>query len=270
MKELMEYINNSLNSLPEDKYLYAFKKKLVSEITERANEITHTGISDDKVIYDIITGEHPNIEKEFKDYKGEFEKKRKKKAAFRKTILGSAGYFLAVLIIFLVVSFMGQGWRRSWVFLVNGISLYVAYMSLNTVSLLSEKSGRYRPFSRTLLAISVFSFALPVFLIFAFLLRAPHSWLVFIAAIIAMFIVDGIYIEKQKLRFAIFFHLAYIPPAMTMFYIFFAVLKIIPWHPGWIMIPLSFLIVIAVILYRLNVHKKHKYTDEETEADSEW
>ncbi len=113
MKELMEYINNSLNSLPEDKYLYAFKKKLVSEITERANEITHTGISDDKVIYDIITGEHPNIEKEFKDYKGEFEKKRKKKAAFRKTILGSAGYFLAVLIIFLVVSFMGQGWGRS-------------------------------------------------------------------------------------------------------------------------------------------------------------
>lgn len=270
MKEIMDYVNNSLNSLPEDKHLYAFKKKLVAEITERANDITHTGISDDKVIYDIIAGEHPNIEIEFREYKGEIDKRRKRKSDFRKTVLGSAGYFLAVLIIFLVVSFMGQGWRRSWVFLVNGFSLYIAYMAMNAVSLLSDRSSRFRPVSRILLAVAVFSFALPVFLIFAFLLKAPHSWLVFIAAVLIMFTVDGIFIENQKLRFAIFFHLAYIPPAMTMFYIFFAVLKVIPWHPGWIMIPLSFLIIIAVILYRLSIHNKHKYTDEETEAETEW
>ena len=215
-------------------------------------------------------GEHPDIAKEFKEYKGEFEKKRKKKVEFRKTVVASAGYFLAVIIIFLIVSFMGQGWRKSWVFLINGLSLYVAYMSLNIVSALSEKSSRYRPVSRSLLALSVFSFALPVFLIFAFLLKAPHAWLVFIVAVLIMFTVDGIYIEKQKLRFAIFFHLAYIPPAMTMIYIFFATLKVIPWHPGWILIPLSFLIIIAVILIRLNAHKKQKLSDEETEADSEW
>ncbi len=269
LKELMNYLNEALSSLPEDKYLHAFKKRLVEQITERANEITHTGIMDDKVIYDIIVGEHPDIRKEFADFKGEINATRERKSKIRKTILGSALYFAAVILIFLIVSFITHGWRRSWIFLINGFCLYFAYMSANIATEFAGKEKNFKPISRILFAFSVFTFAVPVFLI-VLSLRAPHAWLVFIFAILVMFTVDGIFVEKEKIGFAIFFQIGYIVPALTMVYIIAATLGIVHWHPGWIIILLSIPIILAVILYRLSVNKKHKSFSEETEADSEW
>ena len=104
MKELMDYVDSSLEGLPEDKYLYAFKKRIVSEITERANEVTHTGISDEKVLTDIIKSQSPDIRAEFESFKNDIEKKRSAKSRRRKALLGSAVFFASLIFVFLLVS----------------------------------------------------------------------------------------------------------------------------------------------------------------------
>ena len=270
MKELMNYIDSSLEGLTDDKYLYNYKKRIVSEITERANEITHTGISDEKVIADIIKSQYPDIRKDYENYRISIDKKREAKSRRRKTLLGSVIYFSALVLVFLLVSFIKRDWARSWIFLVNGVCLYIAYMCLSTVMTLSEKIDRFRIISRALIAISVFNFALPVFLVLAILLNVSHPWLVFLFAILIMLIADGIFIEKINNRFAIFYHIAYILPAMTSLYFILGTMRIIRWHPGWLMIPASFLIMFIVIAARLSIHKKQGGKFDETEDDREW
>ncbi len=269
MKELMNYINSSFDGLPEDKYLYAFKKRTVNEITERANEITHTGISDEKVLTDIIKSQYPDLRGDFKKFVKEIQSKKSAKSRRRKYALGSMIFFFALILIYLLVSIITKNWSRSWIFLVNGVCLYIAYMSISAVMALSEKEGRFKPFSRAFLAVAVFNFALPVFLISAFLLRLSHPWLVFFFAIIAMLSVDGIFLEKINNRFAIFFHLAYIVPAAVSLFIITGTLHIIPWNPGWLMIPASFLIILIIAAVRISKNKQNKEF-EETEEDREW
>ncbi len=270
MKEIMNYIDSSLEGLPEDKYLYHFRKKIVNEITARANEITHTGIDDEKVINDIIKDQYPDLRKEFEDFRDDIFKKRTAKSRRRKAILGSVIYFTALILVFLLVSFITKGWNRSWIFLVNGVCLFIAYISIAAVMALSEKPGRIKPVSRALLAISIFNFALPVFLIAAFLLRISHPWLVFLIAALVMLAVDGIFVQKINNRFAIFFQLFYIIPAMVILYFLLGTLRVVPWHPGWLMIPAAFLIILVVIGIRIAIHNKQDNEFDEAEGDREW
>ena len=83
-----------------------------------------------------------------------------------------------------------------------------------------------------------------------------------------MFLADSLYIEFAKLRFSIFFHLMYIVPSFTMLYVILGTSKTIPWHPGWIMIPSSVVIVFAIIFVRLVKHSRVQ--EDELEVDSEW
>ena len=270
MKDIMDYVNTSLEGLPEDKYLYAFKKRIVNEITARANEITHTGITDEKVLSDIIMSQYPDIRGEFEKFRDDIDSKRNAKSRRRKTILGSAVFFGGLFLVFLLVSIITKNWHRSWIFLVNGICLYVAYMSIAAVMALSEKEGRFKPFSRALIAVSVFNFAVPIFLICAFLLRLRHPWLVFFFAIIAMLVADGIFLEKINNRFAIFFHLAYIVPAAVSLYIITGTMRIIPWSIGWLLIPASLLVILIIVAVRVSKHNNGNKEFEETEGDREW
>ncbi|MBR6005687.1 MAG: hypothetical protein IK063_05630 [Clostridia bacterium] len=54
MKTLLSFIDEAFRQIPETDRSYKYKMQLVSEVTERANELTHRGIKDEKVIEDLI------------------------------------------------------------------------------------------------------------------------------------------------------------------------------------------------------------------------
>lgn len=268
MSRLINYVDTSFGNNQDNELLYKFKKKLISSMTDRANEITHAGLTNEQVIDDIVISEHPDLKKEFEDYKIELANKTAKKKQRQKTFWGSVAYLVAVIIVFLAISLIKHTWNDTWVFLINGICLYLAYMFINSVITLTEKRSVFYPLPRLLLCLSVFLFAVPVFLILNNFLNLQHAWLTFLFAVLVMFSADGVYAENVSERFAIFFHLGYIPPAMTMIYIILGTLNIIPWNPGWLLIPFSFLIVLTVVLIRMHKHKKERI--QETEDDAEW
>ncbi len=269
MKKIMEYIESSFDGYPQTDSLYKFKQNLISEFTDRANELTHSGLSDSNVITDLIIDEHPDLKKEYDSLiKEEKLKKRKKRNRVLRVVI-SAMYFLFALLAFLVIGFATGAWGKTWVILVTATLLFISYIIILIVKSLTRRKSMFHPVSRILLAVNVFIYATVAFLILFVVFRLKLAWLAFIFGVLVMMSVDGIYAEKAAERFAIFFHIGYIIPASVMFYIIFISLGLIPAHPGWIMIPASLLIVLAVILARIFINNKDTEL-EETEDDSEW
>ena len=61
MERFIDYIESSCSGLGKSHSAYRYKKKVLDEMTERANEITRTGLKDEKVLCDIITEEYPDL-----------------------------------------------------------------------------------------------------------------------------------------------------------------------------------------------------------------
>ncbi len=269
MREIMNYIDSAFDGVPESESIYKYKQQLINEFTERANELTHSGLDDEKVITDLIISEHPDLNAEYESELKERAAKRKKKLTFVFKIIGSLMFFIVTVLVYLAISFSTGAWGRTWVLLVGATLVYISAVLFSVVAFLTKRRSLFHPVSRILLAVNVFLYTTVLFLILFVVFSIKGSWIVFIFGVLAMMTVDGIYIEKAAERFAIFFHIAYIMPASAMLYIILCKFSVMPWHPGWIMIPASLLIVLAVILARIYIHNKDTEF-EGTEDDSEW
>ena len=65
MKDFIEYIESSCSGIADTPTLYRYKKKILDEITERANEITHSGLKDEAVLCDLIKDEYPDLQEPY-------------------------------------------------------------------------------------------------------------------------------------------------------------------------------------------------------------
>ncbi|MCI6771743.1 MAG: hypothetical protein MR567_07245 [Oscillospiraceae bacterium] len=52
MADFIDYLEAAFNGEKDDGTLYRFKRQTLKKMNERANEVTHTGLRDNKVLYD--------------------------------------------------------------------------------------------------------------------------------------------------------------------------------------------------------------------------
>ncbi len=256
MEDFISYIENSLPKKDGDKILYKFKKKMLDEMTQRANEITARGLKDQSVVNDLIISEYPNLDLEYNEfYKKETSSNKTKRQIVLNTV-GSIIFIFVLLIVFLSVSFLTQAWAQTWVIMVDGILLWVAYLLSLVVKKFTSMRKIFHIIARLFLAGTVMVTTVAVFLFSLIILQIPHSWLFIIGGIASMFVADSLYITVTKQKLAILSYLAYIPATTAMIYIILGVLSIIPWSPGWLMIPLSLIIDAVIIAVRVAKNAK--------------
>ena len=238
MKErFITYIERSLPDRPGDKILFQFKREMLDEMTAMDKTVEKRGLRDENVREDLIISEYPDL-------------------PGRYAAIGSAAYILLLLVAFLGISFATDAWERTWVIMVDGILLWIDYLLMIGVVKITSMRRVFHIFARILLGIAVMVAAVAVFLVCMAVLHMPYSWLIIIAGIAAVFAADSIYISVTRQKLAVIFHLAYIPAAAAMVYILLGAPGIIPWAPGWIMIPLSLLIDAAIIAALILRNKK--------------
>lgn len=260
MENFISYIEKSLPKKEGDKILYKFKKKILDEMTQRANEITARGLKDENVVNDLIISEYPNLDLEYKKfYQKETSSNKAKKQIVFNTV-ASIIFIFVLLIVFLSVSFLTHAWEQTWVIMVDGILLWVAYLLSLVVKKFTSMRKIFHIIARLFLAGAVIVVAVAVFLFALIILQVPHSWLIVIGGIASMFIADTVYITVTKQKLAILSYLAYIPATTAMVYIILGVLSIVPWSPGWLMIPLS--LIIDAVIVAVRVAKNAKISQE--------
>ena len=68
MESFIDYINSALPDQKGDSILYKYKRKVLEEMTQRANEVTSRGINNCQVVDDLIISEYANLKEDYKEY----------------------------------------------------------------------------------------------------------------------------------------------------------------------------------------------------------
>ncbi len=266
MKSFIDYIEESCKNIEDTQISYKYKRKLLDEMTERANEITKAGLRDEKVLADIIADEYPNIEESYQIYK-KAEKKKAKASLLRKLFaIGGVVFFIAVFVAYFSISSSTHAWDKTWLIIVGGIfAMIIFYVGLLAKRLYLWKRWLH-PLVRVLIAGCIVLLSVFMFLFVLIMLDPGMSWTIIIMGTMLALIADLIfaYGTKQKFRTVTLF--IYMPAITTMLYIILAGFKIVTWLGGWPLIlvgvVLDLIIAFAIISHNA---KYFMYKQEEDE-----
>ncbi len=267
MKNFLEYIDKSFEGMKETESLYRFKQKLIAEMTERANELVNAGLKDDKIIAAIIMDEYP-------DLVGKYKATMKDKATMSKRsrtgslfAVGTFGGIFAVVCLYLALSFLTGAWGKTWMLLVGGIFAIFVVLFVLLAGKISKNKGKFGFIPRFLCFTSVMLIAVYMFLFTTIIVPLPGSWIIFILAVPFAMIFDMLLSYRFNKKTGIFSILLYIPVIFTLFYVVLGLAKVLPWHPGWLLILFGILVDIIVVAAKLIFGTK--VNPEEEDAWSE-
>lgn len=248
MKDFIEYIETSCADLKDNHLAYLYKKKILDEMTDRANEITHAGLKDEKVLADLMADEYPDLKGNF--LKFQKEQRKKKLENLLKIVLPVGGLIFLILmfITYFEVSKATRAWDKTWLIIVGGIfSLIIFYFSF-AIHKLCHMRRIWHPIARVLIAGCVMLFTVFMFLFWLMMIPRLTFWPIIPGGIILMLVCDLIfaYVTKQKFRTVSCF--VYMPVISTMLFIILAAYNIVSWRAGW---PIIFLGLVADLIYIL-------------------
>ncbi|MBR5826610.1 MAG: hypothetical protein IKY78_05950 [Clostridia bacterium] len=183
-----DYAENELKKLPNTKSAYLYKQEVIARMTARANELVESGLTDNKVINELIINEFSDIEKEY------YERlKKKKKAAKTKNkssliALGIVGYVLLLVGAFLGVSFATGAWDKTWLIIVVGIlGAVIAGLAGGCFALFAKKK-KMAVFALLIVIPAIAALAYVVLGLIGLLAWHP-GWLIIVASVFVDFII---------------------------------------------------------------------------------
>lgn len=266
MKKLIEYIENSCEGLKDNHMTYLYKKSLLDRMSERADEITHAGLKDEKVLADILTSEFSNLYEGYPQFVK--EEKRRQRAKIMKVAFPVGG-LIALLLIFVAyftVSRLTLAWDKTWLIIVGGIFAMIIFYLSFAIRKLCRMRRIFHSVARVLIAGCVMLFSVFVFLFWLMMLPEDSiTWPILPIGIALVLISDLIfaYVTKQKFRTISFF--AYMPAIATMIYIVLAAYSVVTWGGGWILILFGILVDLVYILAVLLSNAKYFMYRQEVE-----
>lgn len=242
------HIERQMSAHANDDLTFRYKKSVLDAMEKRSRQLRHRGLTDEKVIRELVCSENEAVEAGY----FVFLEKEKKKKQIKNLPRNITVYMLLLVLAFLAVGFAADLWHPGWLLIEAGVSAMVIYLLLFAASLLA-KTVLY-PLARLCIAGSVMVATQCIFLFLRIPLGIENSYLLFLAGVALMFIGDGILASVTKQKFAFLSWLIYIPASMGVLYPFFALIGLIPWNPGWLLmlaaVVFDLLLVLGTVLYK--------------------
>lgn len=183
-----DYAEKELKKLPNTKSAYLYRQEIIARMTARANELVESGLSDNKVINELVINEFRDIEKEY--YVRLKKKKKSKKSKYTSLFiaLGIIGYILLLVGIFLGVSFVTGAWDKTWLIMVVGILGAVVAGLIGSCIMLFVKKNKFAIFSLLILIPAITALAYVVLGLTGLLAWHP-GWLIIVASVFLDFVI---------------------------------------------------------------------------------
>ncbi|MBQ8766489.1 MAG: hypothetical protein IJZ16_06755 [Clostridia bacterium] len=266
MKNFIDYIEKSCENIKDSHISYKYKKKLLDEMTERANEITGAGLRDEKVLADLIADEYPDLEKNYYAYEKEEKKKARGKLLRIIFAVGGVVFFIAMFIAYFSISKATGAWDKTWLIIVGGIFAMIIFYTSFLIKRLFRWHRFLHPLARILIAGCIMLASIFAFLFVLTMLDPGFSWIFVILGILLSFVADLVFafVTKQKFRTVSLF--VYIPAIFTMLYIILAGMGTVSWLTGWLLILVGVavdFIIFAAILAHNAKYFMYKQEDDE-------
>ena len=247
MKNFIDYIEASCADLGNSQSAYRYKKKVLDEMTEKANALTRAGLKDENVLKDLISEAYPDLKGGFARYQ-----KENRKSKFLKVGLpvGCLVSLVLILITYFAVSFLTSAWNKTWLIIVGGVFALIIFCLSVAIAKICSMRRVFHPIARVLIIGCTVLFAVFAFLFFLMMIPEMTVWPMLPGGIIAALLADLVFafVTKQKLRTISLF--VYMPVIATMMYIILAAYNVVSWLGGW---PIILLGLVADFLYILFV-----------------
>lgn len=255
MKKALQYFDDAFAAMPDNAQTYKFRKAFLDDITERANELTHSGLKDENVISDIIISEHPDVAGEFAYSLNEAKRKKLAKLSVFLKVAGSVLWFIITTILFFVIAWTTRSGNCWLVFEIGGTA-WLIWLCIEIIDRLSRIRSIFHPLSRILMGLSIMLASVSVFLVMLFCFNIIHSWLAILAGVIVMQAADALYAHHALRKFAVFFCLLYIPISSALLYVILSIAGITAWSTGWLLILGGLAVDAIIVISRLAYSRK--------------
>lgn len=266
MKEFIDYIENACKDVQQTKYLYQFKKKTLDEMNDRASDVRAAGLSDNKVIADLIISEYPDISGEWETFNVKERQRRKEALQHKLLIAGTPLLIILSVAVYVMQGIFGNVWGNGrWLMIVGTVFVMVSLCLLAGVRKVMRMKRIFHPLARIMCAAIVMMIAVFVFLFCGTQFGWNGTWTLLPAGVAALLIGDLIFAFRTHQKFVAINVFVYTPAIFTMLYIVLAALNIISWTRGWGLIFLGFaadaLIGLAVLLDNFRAKKEEEELD---------
>lgn len=254
MKSFIDYIENACADLGNGQAAYRYKKKLLDEMTEKANALTRTGLKDENVLRDLIVQEYPDLKGGFDRYKKENRKSKSLKIGLP---VGCLAVLVLIMITYFAVSFTTSAWSKTWLIIVGGVFAEIIFCLGVAISEICRMRRVFHPIARVLIVGCTVLVAVFAFLFFLMMTPGITVWPILPAGIIVALFADLIfaYVTKQKLRTISLF--VYMPAIAAMMYVILAAYNVVSWVGGWPIILLGLVADLIYILYVIMSNAKY-------------
>lgn len=262
MKDYTDFIDMTLSDFDEKadtaRELEKFKLDRKSKMRSRELELRERGLTDSKVISDLIISENVDARHDFiKLQRKTIEDKAERRILLLKLLMAIA-YFMVVGILFILDSVYNHDWEHSWIIIVGGIFLF-AIMLFLMPNRFHYKGKRKIPFNYAL-TISVLLLATFVWLIVEIVYAMHYSGIIFSITGFLIFLVDAIVPVVIKQKYSVWHSIASTPFACACLYITLALMGIVSWKTGWLIIIAG--LVISILIFVFSYNKKYRLSEK--------
>ena len=266
MKDMALHVEDALKNVPYDDVLLKFERELIEEWKQTRERVEKAGLSDEDVMFDLFLSAHPDLHAEYAAYRASELKKRREKKRHVFLVRATPVYYILMVAVYLAVSFLTHNWRQSWLIIIGFVTAWVDTVGVLLVFEIASKRRLFHPIARIILGLSVMMTTVLVYLVGLMLFEIPRFWVVFPAGVFLMYCVDAVFAKRTGQKLRIINYLVYVPAAAPMVYVVLAGLYLIPWHPGWLIVPLSVVIDVLIIVGKAIENGKYRYRPDGEEV----
>ena len=250
MKNFIEYIETSCADLKDNHIAYLYKKKILDEMTDRANEITHAGLKDEKVLADLIADEYPDLKGNFAKFEKEEKKRRLSKLLKVVFPIGGLICLILIFVAYFSISNTTGAWDKTWLIIVGGIFAMIIFYTSFGIKKLCHMRRIFHPIARVLIVGCVMLFTVFMFLFWLIMIPELVFWPILPGGIALALVCDLVFAFATRQKFRTISLFVYMPIMATMLYIILAAYNVISWLTGW---PIILLGHVADLIFILSI-----------------
>lgn len=281
MKERFKrYLEQQFRAIRPTLAAAEYREKMLKQLMDRAQELRIKGMDDEDLIYDMCIDELGDFGATLVAFD---EQEHKVANAKRNALLGAVcgvGAVLALVVIYLIVSFLVNSWGLTWLILVGGA--FAGVIAFSVVLLVKFGKAKKYIAMRLMPPVVIVLLCVYLFLLLQLVAGVERAWLTFLVMVMMIAVFDGVmaFITDFKFRWI------ELPIVIEVFCVMLYVIIGIAagaafWTPGWLLclggVVAAIAEAIAIIANRNSkkdakekVRIKDKYTKEDESYYTSW
>lgn len=254
-----EHIENIMKAFPNNPITFIYKRRVLQDMTQRTKEVYKRGLKDEKVCHELMISEFS--EKKIVDGYYQYLQDLREKKLIRYSPMAAGGAIILSCIIFVLIGIIADVWHPTWLIIEGTASIALACLMWIGVYILHSHKMLYA-ISRALVAGATMVLTQFAFLIVRIPFKFEKAYIMFLVALIGIFIGDVVLATLTKQRLVFINYLVTIPVVFIFIYVIFGILGFYTWQQGEIIVGISFIIDLAVVLGMLLNNRRYAHKPE--------